>query len=661
VLNGSSVELAGYNPRQLALDTGKGFFTPCVTSWWTKESGNYWDGMGLSPSPRSECTVGVLDPYSDSPDGPHVEKGGAAQILRQGNSAAAAATSRTLNRNMKTFNGTDLVDFTAAVSGLSEDLVQFIRGAEVDNNEKGGSTTAAPLTRPSIHGDVIHSRPLPLNYGGGVTVFYGANDGALRAVNAETGVEKWSFVPPEFYSRLSRLRSNSPLVAYPGIDMTVPPVPTRKDYFYDGTVGVYQNRNSSNVWIYPTMRRGGRMLYALDVATDPANPTFKWRAGCPNLTNDTGCTSGMTDIGQTWSTPTVAFVKSYKTDNIAQPLVMVGGGYDACEDADSVTPACSSTKGNKVYILDAAAGTVVRTFTTDRAVAGDVSLVDIDNDSRVDYAYVADTGGSIYRISFIDGPSTRAELAQADWVMHKVAYTQRTSGAAATDGGRKFLFSPSVFYTSGMVYLAIGSGDREHPIISNYPYTTPVQNRFYVYKDNLAAALPIVARNLDALDDYTLKTACDAADNIYPLSPKHGWFIKLTGRGEQTVTSSLIAAGLVAFSTNRPLASGASCSTSLGEAKGYLINLFSSSGAIGVDGTCGGSRSAVYVGGGLPPNPVLATGVQIETETGTKAVNVMFGTPGKDGVGAVLSLAPDKVRPTVRPNRKKSYSYTKSD
>ncbi|MES2901811.1 MAG: PilC/PilY family type IV pilus protein [Pseudomonadota bacterium] len=675
VIRGSSVELAGADPTVLALDNGTGFFTDCAKSWWTNDTVDYWAFGTPAVNFATRClTTGVqLYPYSDAPDGPQVEKGGAAQILRQGNTAGAAGSVRTLNRNMLTFDGTDLVPFTAASSLLDEDLVQFIRGADI--NEEKPSTASPPLapaarTRPSIHGDVIHSRPLPLNYGGGnVTVFYGANDGALRAVDAESGVEKWSFVPPEFFPNLARLKSNSPRVFYPGItSANTPPVPLRKNYFYDGSIGVYQNRDSSKVWIYPTMRRGGRMLYALDV-TDPASPSYLWKQGCSR--SDGGCTEGMSGIGQTWSTPTVAFTKGYTTVGtvsvpaVAKPIVIMGGGYDTCEDDNLAVPTTPCTKGNKVYIFDAQDGTILATLNTEKSVAGDVTVIDIDNDNLIDYAYAADVGGALYRISFINGPVTKVALTKNTWSIDKVAYTKRPVLATGSEGYRKFLAAPAVFYSQSMIYVAIGSGDREHPLKTDYAYTTPVENRFYVFKDNLTllstALVTLVPKNLDLLENYTDKTVCNADDNIYPTSPLNGWYIRLNrGTGEQTVTSALIAGGLVAFSTNRPLEDGASCNTKLGEAAGYLVNLFSASGAIGVDGSCGGARSSLFAGGGLPPNPVLATGVQIGTGDTAKSVTVMFGAVSKDGTVSG-ALSPERTRPTVRPNRKKVYSYTKSD
>ncbi|MFC5511971.1 pilus assembly protein [Massilia jejuensis] len=627
-----------------AVNPQTGFVTPCATSYWTGDSGSYWSGMGVKPEPAGNCTLGGFNKYSDAPDGPFVEKGAAAQVLRQGNAAGAPPGSNAVNRRMYTQFGATLVNFSSASTFLDPSLHRFIRGEDV-NNEKG--TGQLTTTRPSIHGDVIHSRPLPVNYGGsaGVTVFYGANDGTLRALNADTGVERWAFVAPEFFPRLSRLMNNSPLVAYPNLPEKISPKPTPKDYFFDGSTGVYQNAASTQVWIYPTMRRGGRMIYALDVSTVDA-PAFKWKVGCPNLTDDSGCTAGMSGIGQTWSTPSVAFIKGYSA---TKPVVVVGGGYDRCEDADSKAPDCAGTKGGIVYVLDADSGAVVRSFATERAVAADVAMVDIDNDALPDYAYAVDTGGSVYRIDFIDGPATRKELAASAWTSRKVA---ATAGA-----GRKFLFAPALLASQGHVFVALGSGDREHPLYAHYPYANVV-NRFYVYKDSLAAASS-PAQDLDALQDYTGQNSC-STPRVLPDNDLKGWFMDLNqnGKGEQVVTSALIAGGMITFSTNRPIAPKAgTCSTTLGEARGYWVNLLNAAGAINTPGACGGQRSSPFVGGGLPPSPVLANGVMIDG----KATTVVIGAvqKGSDSpAGVSVAIAPQRIRPAITSKRKRSYSYT---
>jgi Tfp pilus tip-associated adhesin PilY1 len=647
IASGGNIELGDVNGK-IAVNTLTGFVTPCATSYWTRDSGAYWSGLGINPDPAGSCAGVTQSKYSDAPDGPQVEKGGAAQVLRQGNTGGASA-SATLNRNMLTQSGASLVDFSTASSGLDDAVVRFIRGEDVNNEKNNTATTST--TRPSIHGDVIHSRPLPVNYGGttGVRVFYGANDGALHAVEANTGIERWSFVAPEFYGRLGRLKDNSPLVSYPNLPAGVSPSPTPKDYYFDGSIGLFQNADNSKVWIYPTMRRGGRMLYAFDVS-HPDSPAFKWKAGCPNLGDDTGCTAGMSGIGQTWSTPNVAFIKGYST---TAPVLVVGGGYDGCEDANTASPACSGRKGGFVYVLDADTGALLRSFATERAVAADVAMVDSDNDGSPDYAYAVDTGGNIYRIDFVGVGSSRLALAPDAWTQRKVAYT---AGA-----GRKFLFAPALLSAPGKVYVAVGSGDREHPLESHYPYNGVV-NRFYVYLDDLAAPAATPAVNLDGLLDYSGDTNCTTTQ-VLPNSTLKGWYMNLNryGQGEQVVTSALIASGMATFSTNRPIpADAASCSTALGEARGYWVNLFNASGGINVAGVCGGTRSSTFVGGGLPPSPVKASGVPIDG----KLVSVVIGAVQKgsgEAAGASVSIAPQRVRPAITSKRKRVYNYTSGD
>ncbi|MFD2367786.1 pilus assembly protein [Pseudoduganella sp. GCM10020061] len=639
ISRGDTIELGDVTGK-LAVNTLTGFVTPCAISYWTSGSGNYWAGLGINPDPAGSCTV--ADAYSDSPDGPLVEKGAVAQVLRNGNNPPTTTASPTyaVNRTIYTQGTSGLTAFNTTSSRLSDSVVRFIRGEDV-NNEKG--TNSLTTTRPSIHGDVIHSRPLPINYGGttGVVVYYGANDGTFRSVHAATGKENWAFIAPEFFPRLERLKTETPQLNYPtasGPSTSATAMP--KDYFFDGSTGVYQNADSSAVWVFPTMRRGGRMIYALDVST-PTAPVFKWKAGCPNLTNDLNCTDGMEGIGQTWSTPAVAFIKGFSTET---PVIVVGGGYDSCEDANLKLPACSSTKGGFVYVLNADTGALLASFPTARGVAADISLVDIDNDAMPDYAYAADIGGNIYRINFIDGPETREALAREDWAAYKVAFT--------SGDGRKFLFGPALFAARNKVYIAIGSGDREHPLAWQYPYNE-VRNRFYVRLDDLTVSNSELAYDLDEMSDYSANTTC-SSPGVLPTGNLAGWYMDLA-QGEQVVTSALIASGMVTFSTNRPMSgSSTSCSAALGEAKGYWVNLFNASGGIGVDGTCGGQRSSIFIGGGLPPSPVMASGVPVAG----RAVSVVIGAVQKSG-GASVAISPQKIRPAINSKRKRSYTYTK--
>lgn len=625
-----------------ALNPLTGLPTDCATSFWTTDSGKgtspnpatnvpgYWSNVVEIPTPKGKCATTTLDPYSDAPDGFSVEKGGVAEVIRKGNAPSTTNVTPTwaVNRTIYTQSlaGGTLTTFNTANSGLTASVVNFSLGQDT-NAEYSGRTAPSSLTRPSLHGDSVHSRPQPIDYGSRVVAYYGSNDGMYRAVDAANGQELWAFIAPEHYSKLQRLSDNSPLVNYPSVYPSAPTAAsTNKDYFFDGSTGIYQNVGNSKVWIYPTMRRGGRMIYALDV-TSPTTPVFKWKVGCPNLANDTGCTPGMTGIGQTWSTPQVVG----KILGYSGPVVIVGGGYDGCEDVNSATPACPSPKGAGVYVLDAFTGAVLQSFPTTRSVAADIALVSVATAGVVDHAYASDTGGNIYRIDFDAGSA-------GSWRMNRVAYTNGS--------GRKFFYPPALLSVGGgTVYLAIGSGDREHPLQTQYPYFG-VTNRFYVYADNLAAT---TANDLDGAQ--IMNNGTDAGCGSVSLigSTKKGWFMDLN-QGEQTVTSAVIAAGLVTFSTNRPIpAAAGSCSTTLGEARGYWVNLFNGSGAVGVPGACGGTRSATFVGGGLPPSPVFGI-----VPVGGVPTPVVIGAIQRAG-GASSSIAPQKVTPIINPKRKAIY------
>jgi Tfp pilus tip-associated adhesin PilY1 len=669
ISSGATLEL-GDSLGNRAINNQTGFLADCAVSFWTTDSGSYWSTVNTAdPLPQSRCST-ATNPFSDLPDGPFVEKGAVAEVLRK----------RSTARNIKTLVGGSLTDFntsSAASLGLNNaSVVNFIRGQDVHDDNNNGNTTEP---RSTIHGDVIHSRPLPVNYGGstGVVVFYGANDGTFRAVRASDGTELWAFIAPEHVGKLSRLATNPP---QPNVKFYGDTSGEPKDYFFDGSSSVFQNANNSKVWLFTTMRRGGRKIYAFNV-TDPANPVYLWSKGCPNLTNDTGCDPGFSGIAQTWALPNVAFIKGYSsltnadgtTNAAARPVVVVGGGYDGgenrCEDQDTANPTGCS-KGGGVYVLDAENGTLIRHFNFGgRGVAGDVALIDTNGDRMVDYAYAADTGGNIYRMDFVNTDGSPISSAAA-WPFSRIAYT---NGA-----GRKFLFTPALFQaTSKVVYVAIGSGDREHPLISQYPYANVI-NRFYVFKDALPDVDPTTVIDLDSTSsgsmlDYTTEpsTCCaspvlpgDPATPAYATGPK-GWFMTLNanGQGEQVVTSAVISAGFVIFSTNRPTASATeSCDNSLGEARGYIVNLFNASGAIGVPGAQGGSRSSVFVGGGLPPSPVIAVvpigGVLKSVVIG--AVQKDSGGGGGSGVGN-SPLQAQELRPPIKSLRTPVYWFKTGD
>jgi len=611
-----------------AIDTGTGFITGCARSFWTPNTvDTYWDGN----SGTTDCLTIAGAKNSNYPDGNIVEKGAQAYKLRAVvpiarnvktcSSPVFASCGTTLSNFDANLSTTDfnqnLFDSTSTVT--RDTLINWARGT----NTKGDVTKSLTEMRPSVHGDVVHSRPMPVNYGTdtapSVVVYYGANDGMLHAVNGNrssditsnsvtytAGSELWSFMPPEFYGKIKRLYDNAPAITYPGSSQGTA---TEKDYGFDGPITSL--KDSGNTYIYATMRRGGRVVYAFNVTT-PGNPTLLWKKGCPiNLKDgvaavDTGCSDDYSGIGQTWSSLKTLYATGYGAG--ASPLLIMSGGYDPCEDIDNKNNnmknhecAKSSTKGSKVYVVDALSGVVVKSFTTDRSVVADSTIV-VDSDGKAKYAYTADLGGNVYRLTFGSG-------AAASWNITKIASLGCSTPAGCTDStaNRKFMFAPSVVTTDSVTYtLLLGSGDREKPVV-NYLASYAVTNYFFMLQDkptdtswltseSAGDAPRCGASSMICLNSLLAITAGTPPAN---LGNKKGWYLGLAAH-EQVVTSAITIFGVTTFSTQVPQVSNVNtCTSGLGTTRVYNLSYENAASANG------SNLPWEYVAGnGLPPSPV---------------------------------------------------------
>lgn len=611
-----SIKLGDSTGALAISSAGTGFISPNAVSFWTTKNtaapdstGGFWvnnqQGVGMG---------------YDSPDGEFVEKGGAAQQLRLANLKDNYATNPGSPRNLYTFCPSDLSGascfsssttnhlsassnafattntslqasaFGASASELTS-LINWVRGEDNKTGDEQGP--GSPYTvRPSIHGDVLHSRPVVINYGGttGVVVFYGGNDGVYRAINGNqtsaigstpAGGELWGVVLPEHFSKLKRQRDNSPALKLPSTPSGITPAPQQKDYFIDGETGVYQTLNTdgtiAKAYIYPTMRRGGRFIYAIDV-TNPADPKVLWKKS----------NTDFSELGQTWSRPRIALLKGYvDAAGKSKPVLIFGAGYDPA--AEDVEPPASDTMGRGIFIVDAVTGSLVKSFTNSSvtgmnySIPSDVTLIDRDHDGKIDRLYVGDTGGNIWRVDFEPAAGT----APANWQIIKLAALGCDAGVCGSNvTPRKFFYPPSVVTTgiagaSGSFdAVLLGSGDREHPLATN------TANQFYMLtdtntgKDGSSRTTPIVQSALKNVSNTSLYDGT--------LS---GFYFSF-GNGEKAVNAPLTAGGITFFGTNQPSTSSTSCSANLGIARGYSVDPFT-----------GQQSSTKLDGGGLPPSP----------------------------------------------------------
>lgn len=691
----NNVLLEDKNGQPAINSAGTGFISPNAVSFWTEDKTTAADGPYVfTGNSITSATVTdwpangfwVNSPSGaggafDSPDGEIVEKGGAGEALR------ADYLKDQSGRTVYTCVGTSLCPTTTAMPAFSTgnaavvasvtaalgtatsptavNLINWVRGADIAGNETEPGPGAPVTIRPSIHGDVLHSRPAVVNYGGstGVVVYYGSNDGMFHAINGNQtatinnvrpGGELWSFVAPEFFTKFKRLYDNSPKIKLFGsTDTTAQP----KDYFFDGATTVYQDLrdpNNPRVYIYMTARRGGRFMYAMDV-TNPQAPRFLWEK-----TN-----TDLAELGQTWSQPKIALVKGY-----ANPVLIMGGGYDPNEDSDPF--ARSDTMGRAIVVLDAVSGASVWTAAPScsgvsgscatvagmtRAIPADITLIDRNADGYMDRLYAADLGGNVWRVDLEPAAGT----APSNWVV-----TQIASLAGTGNNARKFFFPPDVVPTSSFDAVLVPSGDREHPMYSSS--TTPgtaynVQNQFFMLKDtntgntvNASTWTTITESDLsDATTAVSGTTTYNATTPSITGTTNRGFFISFAHAGEKGVNAPITVAGYTYFGTNTPSVPGANtsiCYPNLGIARGYAINFFSAQGL-------NQNGYVVFAGGGLPPSPVFGD-VAINQNGSTVITPVLIGggnqtsTTGGDSTSA---LGAQKVSPPALNIRHRTYWY----
>ncbi|MDY0270491.1 pilus assembly protein [Trichloromonas sp.] len=524
------------NIKKFAFDQSnrmQGFDTAGALTGATDEEGEFLADNNGNPAIRSF--------WSTAADGRQVDAGGVGERLFD-----LFATPPAVPGNRKLIFGSSLTSFTSAnltkeqltveTDAEKDSLIQFIYGLDAYNEYDGDM-------RHWIKGDVMHSKPVIMNYSNydfnlenevkcdtnKTYIFVGGNDGMLHAYRDCDGKEVWGFIPDEFLANLKYLRDFD-----------------HHYYFMDGApVIFFHDQNNDNtitasedaVVLIVGMRRGGgkstlgsgggdSTYYALDI-TNPENPEFLWK-----INNNT---SGFTELGQTWSLPTLALMQLGEPKT-AKVVAIFGAGYDTNEDlrygaaqdfpdADDTTVTSSASSGEGNLSSNSGAGpyapsgrgcfavevasfnpsaekkVVLKTsptrlwsYTESEDESGrmqfsfpsDPLVFDRDLDGFDDTAYLGDTGGQLWRFDMQSSDTT-------NW--------NATCIFAANDGftsdppevGRKIFYKPTATLSGDDTFVYFGTGDREHPL------NTAVTDRIYAIRDR---RIPVGLTDTTAISDY---------------------------------------------------------------------------------------------------------------------------------------------------------------
>tara|TARA_R110001592_G_scaffold215025_2_gene468343 strand:+ start:123394 stop:127017 length:3624 start_codon:yes stop_codon:yes gene_type:complete len=580
------------------------------------------DGVAAIDPATGEIKASATTEWSTTQDGPSVLEGGVGALLAARDPATRNIYSNTgTSEALQTYEAANM---TAAAFGYGSDAdlynlgfgvsnqldfqaaIDWGRGFDLFDDDKDDQTDDA---RPWILGDMLHSKPLIVNYGarGSFTpenpdlrIVAGTNAGFLHMFSNDDGQEDWAFFAKELAPLLNIRRVNAVSSQHPyGID--APAVVYTLDVDRDGTI---DSTEGDKAYLYFGLRRGGRILYALDIS-NPDSPAMLWRKDASSI--------GFSELGQTWSVPVLTKIPGYKDNQgVRKPVLVFGAGYDTNKDSPGLATADAIGRG--IFIIDAATGALVWSVTPAansatnmqeaellHSVPAGVTVLDSNGDNLTDRIYFADTGGQLWRV---DLPGDELpDSSQETWRIVKVASVN--GGTRATD--RRFFNAPDIVRTvqSGKAFdaILIGSGDRTNPNDmddANDPNLMAVDNQFYMFRDqatnpyftaepstadcgatppsnDFRCQLPLdpndlydVTANTIEFGDTEEQTAAENA-----LAAANGWRLDLQGNGEKALASSIVVSGRVYLTTFTPDSGVVNvCVPIPGTGKLYVLNLY---------------------------------------------------------------------------------------
>ena len=281
-------------------------------------------------------------------------------------------------------------------AATAESMVEFLRGQDV---KFPSSDVRMYRERDKALGDFVHSQPVYVKsasydfteagYAGFKqsvdsrlpTVYAAANDGMLHAFDAETGAERWAYVPPMVLPDMWQLANAD--------------YESRHRFYVDGPLAVNDaNINGWKTVLIGALGKGGRGYYALDI-TDPTAPKVLWTFSAENNPN----------VGYSYGTPFITKVKD-------QWVALLTSGYNNVPENGKYG---SADGRGRLFVLKLATGEVLKTIDTGAGAVDDpsglarinVAVDDFKTDNSASVAYGGDLKGTLWRFDLEAGTATR--------------------------------------------------------------------------------------------------------------------------------------------------------------------------------------------------------------------------------------------------------------
>lgn len=535
-------------------------------------------------------------------------------------------TTAAADRNIKTYKGGSLVDFTTANiafgdlavadNAARDAVVGYIRGETAYNPENwklGDVFRSTPITvgTPSAYYEDARDTASPSAFSqhrsntdhvrtsanGKRIVTVGANDGQLHAFKTGDGSEAWSFIPPNLLPRLKLISHathptslshqyfvDGPItVADVWIPATASSGTTKSASDWHTLLVVGEGRGAAtgtnpNLWssssycdsgfnsMYSTTYPYYCGYYALDL-TNSLTPAFKWRLG---LT-----ASQALYMGGPWSRMLVGRVRVGGNEKW---VGFIGGGVYAPNQTHS---------GKGFFVVDLVDGTILWSYTRanttdlDKPMPAPPAIVDTDNDGFVDMAYIGDIGGNMWRFKLCRAADDNS-CSTSNWT------GGRFFGATSSSGTRPIYTLAAVAKDeAGNFWVYWGTGDKTDPTAAN------AQEKIFAVKDTDFTSM----RGGDDLQNITTE------GGVYNDSSKYGYYINLAGSGEKMLSDVTVFGGVLYVATFTPEQSNNPCVQG-GTAKLYGVGATSGAGALATGATT--PPRSMTIGTGIASAPVIS-------------------------------------------------------
>lgn len=422
-----------------------------------------------------------------------------------------------------------LLSAAQQTTAAGANLVNFLRGQ--NGYEDRGSNAANDRLyryRDAVLGDAVESQPAYIgkptfsytdaDYGTfktaqasrAGTVYMGANDGMMHAINAANGQERWAYVPSMVIPNMWKLADKN--------------YSTQHTYYANGgaVIGDIYAGGTWRTILVAGLNGGGRGYYALDI-TSPTAPTLLWEYTTTNQNN----------LGYSFGQPVI----TKKSDGTW--VVLVTSGYN------------NTSPGNGqgyLYVLNALTGAEISAFGTGIGSSSGLGKIaawadNAELNNTAGYVYGGDLAGNLWRFDINKASGDAGAVV-------KFAELKDSSGTAQPITTR-----PELGKIEGKRVVFVGTGK----YLETTDLTDTQQQTFYAIKDadDYPTATPTatLVNPRTTLVSQTITTAGATrtdTNNAVDFKTGRGWYVNLPDSGERSNVDSQLVLGTLLVPTTVP-------------------------------------------------------------------------------------------------------------